>query len=78
VTPGCSLRCAANAQSSWIYCGGRDQLALGIGANTAVYAGKSRIAGGAIVCCTPNSFPLASRFRVVPVTDLGQTPRSGR
>jgi uncharacterized protein len=33
--------------------------------------GKSRIAGGAIVCRTPNSFPLANGFRALPVTELG-------
>ena len=33
--------------------------------------GKSRIASGAIICRTPNSFPLASGFRVLPVTELG-------
>ena len=33
--------------------------------------GKSRIASGAIICRTPNSFPLASGFRVFPVTELG-------
>ena len=32
--------------------------------------GKSRIAGGAIVCRTPNSFPLANGFRVLPVTEV--------
>ena len=34
--------------------------------------GKSRIAGGAVVCRTPNSFPLANGFRAVPVTELGE------
>lgn len=33
--------------------------------------GKSRIASGAIICRTPNSFPLANGFRVLPVTELG-------
>lgn len=33
--------------------------------------GKSRIAGGAVVCRTPNGFPLANGFRAVPVTELG-------
>ena len=33
-------------------------------------AGKSRIEGGAIVCRTPNSFPLANGFRILPVTEL--------
>jgi len=33
--------------------------------------GKSRIASGAIICRTPNSFPLASGFRVLSVTELG-------
>jgi len=32
--------------------------------------GKSRVAAGAIVCRTPNSFPLANGFRALPVTDL--------
>jgi hypothetical protein len=32
--------------------------------------GKSRVAAGAIVCCTPNGFPLGSRFRALPVTEL--------
>ncbi|MGB9071108.1 MAG: ATP-binding protein [Terriglobales bacterium] len=33
--------------------------------------GKSRIASGAVVCRTPNSFPLTDRFRALPVTELG-------
>jgi predicted AAA+ superfamily ATPase len=33
-------------------------------------AGKSRVAGGAVVCRTPNSFPLANGFRALPVTEL--------
>ncbi|MGA2457104.1 MAG: hypothetical protein ABSF85_06025 [Terriglobales bacterium] len=33
--------------------------------------GKSRIAGGAIACRTPNSFLLANGFRALPVTELG-------
>ena len=33
--------------------------------------GKSRIAGGAIICLTPNSFPLGNGFRALPVTELG-------
>jgi len=32
--------------------------------------GKSRMSGGAIVCRTPNSFPLANGFRALPVTEL--------
>ncbi|MBZ5523475.1 MAG: ATP-binding protein [Acidobacteriia bacterium] len=32
--------------------------------------GKSRIAGGAVVCRAPNSFPLPNGFRAVPVTEL--------
>jgi hypothetical protein len=33
--------------------------------------GKSRMAGGAIISRTANSFPLANGFRVLPVTELG-------
>ena len=33
--------------------------------------GKSRVASGAVVCRTPNSFPLANGFRALPVTELG-------
>jgi uncharacterized protein len=33
--------------------------------------GSSRIAGGAVVCRTPNSCPLANGFRALPVTELG-------
>jgi predicted AAA+ superfamily ATPase len=33
--------------------------------------GKTRVAGGAVVCCTPNSFTLAKGFRALPVSDLG-------
>jgi predicted AAA+ superfamily ATPase len=33
--------------------------------------GKSRIASGAIVCRTSNSFPLADGLRALPVTELG-------
>ncbi len=32
--------------------------------------GKARVAGGAVVCRTPNSFPLVNRFRALPVSDL--------
>jgi predicted AAA+ superfamily ATPase len=32
--------------------------------------GKSRITAGAIICRTPNSFPLANGFRALPVTEL--------
>lgn len=32
--------------------------------------GKSRVATGAVVCRTPNSFPLANGFRALPVTEL--------
>src|SRR5216683_7349241 len=32
--------------------------------------GKSRIAGGAVVCRAPNGFPFANGFRGVPVTEL--------
>jgi predicted AAA+ superfamily ATPase len=31
--------------------------------------GKSRIAAGAIICRTPNSFPMAGGFRALPVTE---------
>ena len=34
--------------------------------------GKSRIAGGAVICRTPNGYPLGSGFRAMPVTELGQ------
>ncbi len=33
--------------------------------------GKSRVAGGGVVCRTPNAFPLANGFRGLPVTGLG-------
>jgi hypothetical protein len=33
-------------------------------------AGKSRVASGAVVCRTPNSFPLPNGFRALPVTEL--------
>lgn len=33
--------------------------------------GKSRVAGGAVVSRTPNSFPLIHGFRALPVSDLG-------
>jgi predicted AAA+ superfamily ATPase len=33
--------------------------------------GKSRVAAGAVVCRAPNGFPLANRFRALPVTELG-------
>ena len=32
--------------------------------------GKSRVTGGAIVCRTPNGFPLANGFRALSVTEL--------
>src|SRR5579864_5706131 len=32
--------------------------------------GKSRVAAGAVVCRTPNGFPLANGFRALPVTEL--------
>lgn len=32
--------------------------------------GKSRIASGAVVCRSPNSFPLPNGFRALPVTEL--------
>jgi uncharacterized protein len=32
--------------------------------------GKSRVAAGAIVCRTPNGFPLENGFRALPVTEL--------
>ena len=32
--------------------------------------GKSRIAGGAIVSRTPNSYPLGNGFRAIRVTEL--------
>ena len=33
--------------------------------------GKSRVASGAIISRTPNSFPLCNGFRVLPVSELG-------
>jgi len=33
--------------------------------------GKSRIANSAIICRTPNGFPLADGLRALPVTELG-------
>jgi hypothetical protein len=33
--------------------------------------GKSRIAGGAVVCRARNSFPLAGGFRALSTADLG-------
>ena len=33
--------------------------------------GKSRVKAGAVVCRTPNSFPLPSGFRALPITELG-------
>jgi uncharacterized protein len=33
--------------------------------------GKSRIASRAIICRTPNSFPIADGLRALPVTELG-------
>jgi predicted AAA+ superfamily ATPase len=33
--------------------------------------GKSRIASSAIICRTPNSFPIADGLRALPVTELG-------
>jgi hypothetical protein len=33
-------------------------------------AGKSRVASAAVVCRTPNSFPLPGGFRAIPVTEL--------
>ena len=33
--------------------------------------GKSRVAGGAVISRTPNSFLLSNGFRAVPVSDLG-------
>src|SRR6266536_1633510 len=33
--------------------------------------GKPRVTNGAIVCRTPNSYPLANGFRALPVTELG-------
>jgi len=32
--------------------------------------GKSRVVAWAVVCRTPNGFPLANGFRAVPVTEL--------
>jgi len=32
--------------------------------------GKSRVAAGAVVCCTRNSFPLPSGIRALPVIEL--------
>jgi predicted AAA+ superfamily ATPase len=31
----------------------------------------TRVAGGGLVCRTPNAYPLSSVFRALPVTDLG-------
>jgi uncharacterized protein len=33
--------------------------------------GKSKVISGAVVSRTPNRFPFSSRFRAVPVTELG-------
>jgi predicted AAA+ superfamily ATPase len=33
--------------------------------------GEARVAIGAIVSCTPNSFPLVNGFRALPVSELG-------
>jgi uncharacterized protein len=33
--------------------------------------GKSRIASSAIICRTPNSFPIADGLRALPITELG-------
>src|SRR5438034_7514728 len=33
--------------------------------------GKSRVASGAVVCRTPNSFPLGNGFRALPASQLG-------
>src|SRR6266481_3170530 len=33
--------------------------------------GKSRVTGGAVISRTPNSFPLSSGFRALPVSELG-------
>ncbi len=33
--------------------------------------GKSRIAAGAVICRTPNGYPLGNGFRAIPVTELG-------
>jgi hypothetical protein len=33
--------------------------------------GKSRVAGGALVCRTPSSFPLGNGFRALPASQLG-------
>ncbi len=33
--------------------------------------GKSRIAAGAVICRTPNGYPLTNGFRATPVTELG-------
>lgn len=32
--------------------------------------GRAHVAGGAVVCRTPNGFPLPNGFRAIPVTDL--------
>jgi hypothetical protein len=32
--------------------------------------GKARVAGGAVICRTPNSFPLTNGFRALPVSEL--------
>src|SRR5579884_1364121 len=33
--------------------------------------GKSRVTAGAVICRTPNSFPLSDAFRALPLTELG-------
>lgn len=33
--------------------------------------GKSRVAAGAVISRTPNSFPLSHQFRALPITELG-------
>jgi uncharacterized protein len=33
--------------------------------------GKSRVASGAVVSRTPNSFPLTNGFRALPISELG-------
>ena len=32
--------------------------------------GRSRVAGGAVISRTPNSFPLSNGFRALPVSEL--------
>ncbi len=44
-----------------------DTVNLGFGRNA---VGRSRVTAGAVLCRTPNSFPLANGFRALPITEL--------